>query len=53
MNFAARSVISPDNYIQTNEIGIPPFIATKLTFAENVTGKQPEQQQQLVQCILS
>eukprot|EP00958_Prasinococcus_capsulatus_P012728 scaffold1283_cov321-Prasinococcus_capsulatus_cf.AAC.4 len=38
VNYAARSVISPDPYIQTNEIGIPPFIATKLTFAENVTG---------------
>jgi len=37
VNFAARSVISPDPNIETNEIGIPPFIAQKLTFPEPVT----------------
>jgi DNA-directed RNA polymerase I subunit RPA1 len=37
VNFAARSVISPDPNIETSEIGIPPFIAQKLTFPEPVT----------------
>ena len=36
VNFAARSVISPDPYINTNEIGIPQFMAKKLTFPETV-----------------
>ena len=37
MNYAARSVISPDANIETNEIGIPPVFAQKLTFPEPVT----------------
>ena len=37
VNFAARSVISPDPNIETNEIGIPPVFARKLTFPEPVT----------------
>ncbi|KAJ3173100.1 hypothetical protein HDU88_004559 [Geranomyces variabilis] len=37
VNYAARSVISPDPYIETNEIGIPPVFATKLTYPEPVT----------------
>ena len=37
VNYAARSVISPDPNIETNEIGIPPFIAQKLTFPDPVT----------------
>jgi DNA-directed RNA polymerase I subunit RPA1 len=37
VNYAARSVISPDPNIETSEIGIPPFIAQKLTFPEPVT----------------
>ncbi|TPX70811.1 DNA-directed RNA polymerase [Spizellomyces sp. 'palustris'] len=37
VNFAARSVISPDPYIETSEIGIPPVFATKLTYPEPVT----------------
>lgn len=37
MNFAARSVISPDINIETNEIGVPPVFAIKLTFPEPVT----------------
>ena len=36
VNFAARSVISPDPYIDNNEIGIPQFMAKKLTFPESV-----------------
>ncbi|KAF9314564.1 hypothetical protein BGZ91_005974, partial [Linnemannia elongata] len=37
VNYAARSVISPDVNIETNEIGIPPVFATKLTYPEPVT----------------
>ncbi|GJN87219.1 hypothetical protein Rhopal_000164-T1 [Rhodotorula paludigena] len=37
VNYAARSVISPDVNIETNEIGVPPVFARKLTFPEPVT----------------
>ncbi|ORX57972.1 beta and beta-prime subunits of DNA dependent RNA-polymerase [Hesseltinella vesiculosa] len=37
VNYAARSVISPDPNIETSEIGIPPVFATKLTYPEPVT----------------
>ncbi len=37
VNYAARSVISPDANIETNEIGIPPIFAERLTFPEPVT----------------
>ncbi|KAJ4303349.1 hypothetical protein N0V90_002242 [Kalmusia sp. IMI 367209] len=37
VNFAARSVISPDPNIETNEIGVPPVFAKRLTFPEPVT----------------
>jgi RNA polymerase Rpb1, domain 2 len=37
VNFAARSVISPDPYIATNEIGLPHYFATNLTYPEPVT----------------
>ncbi|QLG73172.1 hypothetical protein HG535_0E02560 [Zygotorulaspora mrakii] len=37
VNYAARSVISPDPNIETNEIGVPPVFATKLTYREPVT----------------
>ncbi|KAI9199874.1 uncharacterized protein BJ171DRAFT_199397 [Polychytrium aggregatum] len=37
VNYAARSVISPDPYIETSEIGVPPVFATKLTYPEAVT----------------
>ncbi|CAG9462668.1 unnamed protein product [Pedinophyceae sp. YPF-701] len=37
VNFAARSVISPDPYIATGEIGVPPYFARKLSFPERVT----------------
>ncbi len=36
VNYAARSVISPDPNLNTNELGVPLFIAKKLTFPENV-----------------
>ncbi|KAK3490862.1 uncharacterized protein B0T23DRAFT_340533 [Neurospora hispaniola] len=37
VNFAARSVISPDPNIETSEIGVPPVFARKLTYPEPVT----------------
>jgi len=37
VNFAARSVISPDPYIGTGEIGVPPYFAQRLSFPEPVT----------------
>ena len=36
VNFGARSVISPDPYITTDQIGVPVFMAKKLTFPESV-----------------
>ncbi|KAJ9659303.1 hypothetical protein H2198_003179 [Neophaeococcomyces mojaviensis] len=36
VNFAARSVISPDPNIETNEIGVPLVFAKKLTYPEPV-----------------
>ncbi|EFJ45495.1 hypothetical protein VOLCADRAFT_105949 [Volvox carteri f. nagariensis] len=37
VNFAARSVISPDPYIGAGEIGVPPYFAKRLSFPERVT----------------
>ena len=37
VNFAARSVISPDPYINMDEIGVPMVFATKLTYPQPVT----------------
>ena len=37
VNFAARSVISPDPYINMDEVGVPMVFATKLTYPESVT----------------
>jgi DNA-directed RNA polymerase I subunit RPA1 len=37
VNFGARSVISPDPYITTDQIGVPIFMAKKLTFPESVS----------------
>ncbi|QDZ25257.1 subunit A of DNA-directed RNA polymerase I [Chloropicon primus] len=36
VNYAARSVISPDPYISLGEIGIPPYFAERLSFPEHV-----------------
>ena len=36
VNFAGRSVISPDAYINTDEIGIPQIFAKKLTYPQPV-----------------
>lgn len=48
VNFAARSVISPDPNIETNEIGIPPVFAKKLTYPEPVTAWNIEELKQAV-----
>ncbi|XP_052730241.1 DNA-directed RNA polymerase I subunit 1 isoform X3 [Vigna angularis] len=37
VNFACRSVISPDPYLAVNEIGIPPYFAIRLSYPERVT----------------
>ncbi|ESW17626.1 hypothetical protein PHAVU_007G255400 [Phaseolus vulgaris] len=37
VNFACRSVISPDPYLAVNEIGIPPYFALRLSYPERVT----------------
>ena len=48
VNFAARSVISPDPNIETNEIGIPPVFAKKLTYPEPVTSHSFDELKQAV-----
>jgi DNA-directed RNA polymerase subunit A' len=37
VNYSARSVISPDPYMEINEVGVPLQIATIVTVAETVT----------------
>lgn len=48
VNFAARSVISPDPYIETSEIGVPMVFATKLTYPEPVTAHNFKELRQAV-----
>ena len=48
VNYAARSVISPDPNLETNEIGVPPVFARKLTYPEPVTGHNFKELQQAV-----
>lgn len=50
VNFAARTVITPDPCISTNEIGIPEVFATKLTFPQPVT---PWNEEELRQAVLN
>ena len=42
VNFACRSVISPDPYLGTGEIGIPPYFAMRLSYPERVTAHNVE-----------
>ena len=37
VNFGGRSVISPDPNITTDQIGVPVFMARKLTFPESIS----------------
>ena len=48
VNYAARSVISPDPNIATNEIGIPLVFASKLTYPEPVTAYNVSKLRQMV-----
>ncbi len=48
VNFGARSVISPDPYITTDQIGVPIFMAKKLTFPESVSQANVERLRKLV-----
>ncbi|XP_069488274.1 DNA-directed RNA polymerase I subunit RPA1 [Ambystoma mexicanum] len=50
VDYAARSVICPDMYINTNEIGIPMVFATKLTYPQPVT---PWNAQELRKAVLN
>ena len=36
VNYAARSVISPDVLLETNQIGVPLYFAQTLTYPEPV-----------------
>ena len=48
VNFAARTVISPDPNIETSEIGIPMVFASKLTYPEPVTSYNLEEMRSAV-----
>ncbi|CAD1810725.1 RNA polymerase Rpb1, domain 5 family protein [Candida parapsilosis] len=48
VNYAARSVISPDPNLETNEIGVPPVFAKKLTYPEPVTSHNAAELRQAV-----
>jgi len=48
VNFACRSVISPDPYIGTNEIGIPLYFAKVLTYPTPVTSLNVTEMRSLV-----
>jgi DNA-directed RNA polymerase I subunit RPA1 len=43
VNYAARSVISPDPYIGVGEIGIPPYFAQRLSFPEHTNAHNAQQ----------
>lgn len=48
VNYACRSVISPDAMLATNQIGIPHVFAIKLTYPEPVTSYNAEQLKEMV-----
>lgn len=48
VNFGGRSVISPDPNITTDQIGVPVFMAKKLTFPESVSNINIERLRKLV-----
>lgn len=49
VDYACRSVISPDPYVGTNEIGIPRYFATVLTYPTPVTDLNIKEMRQLVE----
>ena len=48
VDYGGRSVISPDPNITTDEIGVPVFMAKKLTFPESVANVNYERLAQMV-----
>jgi DNA-directed RNA polymerase I subunit RPA1 len=48
VNYAGRSVISPDPFIATYEVGIPEIFAKKLTYPELVTPHNVHELRQLI-----
>lgn len=48
VNYAGRSVISPDPFIRADEVGIPLVIATNITYPEIVTDFNKEQLKVLI-----
>ena len=48
VNYSARSVISPDPYIDTNEVGVPMYVAKTLTFPESVNEHNVEKLRKLI-----
>lgn len=48
VNYSARSVISPDPYLQSDEVGVPMFMAKTLTFPEAVNNHNLERLQNLI-----
>ena len=48
VNYACRSVISPDPYIGTNEIGLPLYFAKTLTYPTPVTALNVAEMRKLV-----
>jgi DNA-directed RNA polymerase I subunit RPA1 len=48
VNYAARSVISPDPYINVDEVGIPMVFAQKLTFPQPVTSLNVQEMREAV-----
>jgi DNA-directed RNA polymerase I subunit RPA1 len=50
VNFAARSVISPDPWIHTKEIGIPEYFARGLTYPEPVNAHNVKE---MMQCVIN
>lgn len=49
VNYAARSVISPDPMLETDEVGVPPVFATRLSFPEPVGPHNAHAMRQAVQ----
>ena len=48
VNYSARSVISPDPYIDTNEVGVPMYVAKTLSYPESVNQYNVEKLRKLV-----
>jgi DNA-directed RNA polymerase I subunit RPA1 len=49
VDYACRSVISPDPYVGTNEIGLPQYFATVLTYPTKVTDWNVSEMRKLVE----